>query len=547
MICIYDKKTTKGNFETNGLGVLDEVISCFITEELNGDYELELEYSAKGRKSKYLEEWNIIKADGQLFRIYRVEKISKEIKTIKVWAKHIFYDLLYYFIEDSRAVNCSIKTAMEKALPGDVSTIYKVDSDIILANTIYFVQTNPVEAMFGIIKRWKCGEIKRDNFDIKILKQIGKDSGVLIAQGKNILGIKFNSDTKDVVTKLYPVGYNGIKLTKKYINIPNWNSDKYPPFPIVKKIQFKEAEDEVTLRVMTKESIKTIGLSKVNIEVDFIELSKTKEYEKYKHLQKVNVGDRVIVRYKDFHIDIKVPVIKIRKDVLRGLNAKVELGQPKDNILNKMDTSEIKTTVDELGNKVAETLTSMLYYANPVEFIVGTSKIQPVYLGISAVASTNLSMNLSLYCIANEECTITIQIQLYREDITFTPKQKLLKGDNVVGIPIGIPQVKCGAHYLGVFLCVDTGSIKIPKFNLQCMVDGRNLQGGLSSEPPHAEVKEYQPLVNIRGLYFQKLQVVNKFITLKKPIPVIFGEGITLNNHLFSNKGITTNYNISFK
>ncbi|KEI07156.1 hypothetical protein Z957_09510 [Clostridium sp. K25] len=547
MICIYDKKTTKGNFETNGLGVLDEVISCFITEELNGDYELELEYSAKGRKSKYLEEWNIIKADGQLFRIYRVEKISKEIKTIKVWAKHIFYDLLYYFIEDSRAVNCSIKTAMEKALPGDVSTIYKVDSDIILANTIYFVQTNPVEAMFGIIKRWKCGEIKRDNFDIKILKQIGKDSGVLIAQGKNILGIKFNSDTKDVVTKLYPVGYNGIKLTKKYINIPNWNSDKYPPFPIVKKIQFKEAEDEVTLRVMTKESIKTIGLSKVNIEVDFIELSKTKEYEKYKHLQKVNVGDRVIVRYKDFDIDIKVPVIKIRKDVLRGLNAKVELGQPKDNILNKMDTSEIKTTVDELGNKVAETLTSMLYYANPVEFIVGTSKIQPVYLGISAVASTNLSMNLSLYCIANEECTITIQIQLDREDITFTPKQKLLKGDNVVGIPIGIPQVKCGAHYLGVFLCVDTGSIKIPKFNLQCMVDGRNLQGGLSSEPPHAEVKEYQPLVNIRGLYFQKLQVVNKFITLKKPIPVIFGEGITLNNHLFSNKGITTNYNISFK
>ena len=547
MICIYDKKTTKGNFETNGLGVLDEVISCFVTEELNGDYELELEYSAKGRKAKYLEEWNIIKAEGQLFRIYRVEKISKEIKIIKVWAKHIFYDLLYYFIEDSRAVNCSIKTAMEKALPGDVSTIYKVDSDIILANTIYFVQTNPVEAMFGIIKRWKCGEIKRENFDIKILKQIGKDSGVLIAQGKNILGIKFNSDTKDVVTKLYPVGYNGIKLTEKYINVPNWNSDKYPPFPIVKKIQFKEAEDEVTLRVMAKESIKTIGLSKVNIEVDFIELSRIKEYEKYKHLQKVNVGDRVIVRYKDFDIDIKVPVIKIRKDVLRGLNAKVELGQPKDNILNKMDTSEIKTTVDELGNRVAETLTSMLYYANPVEFIVGTSKIQPVYLGISAVASTNLSMNLSLYCIANEECTLIIQIQLDGEDITFTPKQKLLKGDNVVGIPIGIPQVKSGAHYLGIFLCVDTGSVKIPKFNLQCMVDGRNLQGGLNAEPPHAEVKEYQPFININSLYFEKLKVGNQIITFEEPIPLVFNEYMIKDNNLFKDKEITTNYNISFK
>ncbi|EPY6431067.1 phage tail spike protein [Clostridium sporogenes] len=169
----------------------------------------------------------------------------------------MFYDLLYYFIEDSRAVNCSIKTAMEKALLGDVSTIYKIDSDIILANTIYFVQTNSVETMVGIIKRCKCGEIKRDNFHMKILRQIGKDSGVLIAEGKNILGIKFNSDTKDVVTKLYPVDYNGIKLTEKYINIPNWNSDKYPPFPIVKKIQFKEADDEITLRAMAKESINT--------------------------------------------------------------------------------------------------------------------------------------------------------------------------------------------------------------------------------------------------------------------------------------------------
>ncbi|EPY6431066.1 hypothetical protein ACWO41_001828 [Clostridium sporogenes] len=60
-------------------------------------------------------------------------------------------------------------------------------------------------------------------------------------------------------------------------------------------------------------------------------------------------------------------------------------------------------------------------------------------------------MNFSLYCITNEECTLTIQIQLDEDGITFTPKQKLLKGDNVVGVPIGIPQVKCGAHYLGIF------------------------------------------------------------------------------------------------
>lgn len=49
--------------------------------------------------------------------------MSKEIKRIKVWAKNILYDLRYYFIENSRAVNCSIKMAMGKALLGDVERL----------------------------------------------------------------------------------------------------------------------------------------------------------------------------------------------------------------------------------------------------------------------------------------------------------------------------------------------------------------------------------------------------------------------------------------
>ena len=190
MICIYDKKTTKGSFETNGIGVLDEVISCFITEKLNGDYELELEYPARGRKAKYLEEWNIIKADCQLFRIYRVQKMSKEIKTIKVWAKHIFYDLRYYFIEDSRAVNCSVKTAMGKALPGDVTTVYKVDSDIILGNTYHLYlrpQTTILEKAGGLHKFM--------NWDRNILTDSGGYQVYSLSANRKIKeeGVKFKS------------------------------------------------------------------------------------------------------------------------------------------------------------------------------------------------------------------------------------------------------------------------------------------------------------------------------------------------------------------
>ena len=72
MIYVYDKKTSRGNFDNNGLAVLDECITAELTHELNG-ITAELEYPAQS-KSKYLEELNIIKADGQLFRIYKVRE-----------------------------------------------------------------------------------------------------------------------------------------------------------------------------------------------------------------------------------------------------------------------------------------------------------------------------------------------------------------------------------------------------------------------------------------------------------------------------------------
>ena len=53
MLCIYDKRTTKGNFDNNGLGVLNEAILAEITEELNGQYYLEVEYPVNSKKAIY--------------------------------------------------------------------------------------------------------------------------------------------------------------------------------------------------------------------------------------------------------------------------------------------------------------------------------------------------------------------------------------------------------------------------------------------------------------------------------------------------------------
>ena len=45
------------NFTTNGLGRLSDAISCTVTEERNGIYELALQYPITGRKYKELTRW----------------------------------------------------------------------------------------------------------------------------------------------------------------------------------------------------------------------------------------------------------------------------------------------------------------------------------------------------------------------------------------------------------------------------------------------------------------------------------------------------------
>ena len=75
---LYDPLETQ--FDSNGIGLLTDAISCIVKEERNGSFELTLQYPQEGRLAKYITEDAVIKAkpndkDGdQLFRIYKSGK-----------------------------------------------------------------------------------------------------------------------------------------------------------------------------------------------------------------------------------------------------------------------------------------------------------------------------------------------------------------------------------------------------------------------------------------------------------------------------------------
>ncbi|SKA99752.1 phage minor structural protein, N-terminal region [Caloramator quimbayensis] len=511
MICVYDKKTKKGEFENIGLGVLDECISAEITEELNGEYSLYLEYPANSKKANYLVEFNIIKAKGQLFRIYKVERIGEKIGKIKVWARHIFYDLAFYFIEAVTLVNANMKEAIEGTIPPEAQSVFKFTAPEENIYPFSIRNANSLEAFFKIIQFYG-GEVKRDNYNVEILKQIGNNTGILIKYGKNIKGIKAIIDTNDFATKIYPIGKDNLVLPERYIEAEGEVS-KILPYPIVKKVEF-DTGDIDELRSLGKEYIKKASNPFINIEVDFLELSKIKEYENYKSLTEVNLGDEVEVKHELLGITAKLRVIKKRIDLLNPLNTKIELGNPLNTIIEKLD---FESMLEKIESKITGSQNQLILKRNADTLNISTTKYQAMIIGFSVSADTNLTSNIVISGKASSDLTLSIFFSLDNKYYDLKPVQKVAAGDNIINVTLPMPQITAGQHAFVIEMQTTSGTFTIEKNNLQVTIEGRNLEGGLSPKLPRAEVLQ----AFLYELFLNKIQQQKQDIVITSDQKII--------------------------
>lgn len=375
MISIYNSRET--DFSHNGDVILSDCISAIITEETNGLLILDLEYPLDAReKWQYLVEDNVIKADRQLFRIY--DKI-KTLTSVKIIARHIFYDLLDNFLEDVRPTDLNCNNALNYILSNtQFPHNFTAMSDIANTSTKYFVRKNPVEAIMGqdgIIANWG-GEIVRDNFEIKVLENRGMDRGVLIKYGKNIQGITETLDVSNICTRLLPLGKDGLMLSEKYIDSPYINNY---PHPKIRTIEFSDCDDEVTLRTTATTYMidNKIDIPQFNYSIDLVLLSSTVEYKKYAVLEQVFLCDLVTIKHSKLNIDLKAKIIKTTKNVITNRLEKIELGSFKPNsakslnsmssVLSRITTTDGKVRASEVQGIIDATKASLQAMATSAE------------------------------------------------------------------------------------------------------------------------------------------------------------------------------------
>ncbi|BAR86656.1 phage endopeptidase [Bacillus thuringiensis serovar tolworthi] len=376
MITLY--KPNETDFTHNGIGVLDKhIYHATVTEELNGLFAFTFSYPLFAPHGIKIDGMSIIKVptpDGeQLFRVV-TPKVSMGEVTAQCY--HIFYDLTENLIEDIFAESTNGNGAMNRMSTGcQYKHPFTFYSDISTIASARIVRKNPVEALLdssqdnSFVNRWG-GELKRDNFDVKMLKNRGMDRGVVIRHKKDLLGYEGNVDWKSPVTRIMPQGFDGLFLPEKYVDSPNMN--KYP-HPKIRVVEFKDIkatvgehankEDAVPLeeayrrlRQAAKDmfTIQKIDQPKATYKVEFQELSQTEEYKDYKHLQSVYMADTVTVIHEENGVDIKAKVIAYKYDPIKKEYLDITIGNFKESF------TDVSRKVDLVQEEVSNMPSSIL-------------------------------------------------------------------------------------------------------------------------------------------------------------------------------------------
>ena len=335
--------------------------------KLNGICEIELSHPCdKECRWKFIKNDGIIKAptpysNGQLFHVYSIKK--NMIGGLNVKARHIFFDLNKSIILDNRAERKTGQEALDIILNG---TKFKGKSNISKLATAYFVKMNRVAAINGntdntLISRWG-GEIFLDNYNVTVNDHIGGDYGAYINYGNNMLELGLEDNEDNVITRGYPVAFNGRMLPEKYIDSPLINKYREIKEDFVEMSDLKLKEDSSdgegfdtveelykSMRIRMKE-LYDGGLDKPTVTgtTKVAPLENTTKYKYVKGLVNIGLGDTISIYHEKLDIDFASRCVGYTWNILTRKYESVDVGAFKENFFNKQ--SDVRSKIESIFN-----------------------------------------------------------------------------------------------------------------------------------------------------------------------------------------------------
>lgn len=352
MITVHDRTAT--TFTATGLGVLDrEIINPIVVEELGGEFSLTFAYPADGPAVQHLVLENIVAAPVPSLEQRQGFRISEVVTTLdgmfEVTAFHVFYDLAANLIADTYVVNKTATGALRQILRAANTKhgLTATSSDTVTRSSARLVRMPITAALMDVgednsfASRWG-GELMRNNWLIHHTPRRGANHGVVIRDRKNLTGFESSIDFSTVVTRILPVGYDGLLLPELYVDSPKLGDYVVPRIRVIRYGQVKAITDKDNPRegelpldqahaqlrrlAAAEFSARHVDEPSASYKIRFADLSQTREYADLARLETVEIGDTVTVRHADLGFALTARVVAYEYNPLTLQYISVELG-----------------------------------------------------------------------------------------------------------------------------------------------------------------------------------------------------------------------------
>lgn len=367
--------STDKTFETNGDKII-KATKAKVHKEDNGDFYLDFESGinyADDIVENALLVVNLPQGE-QAFRISNVSKTKSKI-TSKAW--HVFYDSQNYLIKDSYVVDKDCAGAMEHLNNAtEPVSPFSMSSDIASVGSYRCVRKSLYEALEVVRERWG-GHLIRDNFSIGLNSTIGTDTQAVIRYRKNLKDISCEENWDEVVTKLLPVGKDGILLNELNPERSVYLSSAISyPVPYTKTVSFTQDNisaddfkdedgnlDEVAYKTALVEDLELKGIKYLE------ENSKPKiSYTLSANLDNItDIGDTVEVIHEPLNISLTASVTGFDYDCIFKKYTEITFGNFQKKLSGLLDdvSSQTNEALIEQTNYLINT------FSNEVETSTG--------------------------------------------------------------------------------------------------------------------------------------------------------------------------------
>lgn len=361
------------NFTTNGLGRLSDTIECFVTEERNGIFELEMIYPMYGQHYSEIGIRSIIvakpaaNANLQAFRVYKMDKPIGG--RVKIYAQHISYDLSKNTVmpfEVTASASACINTLGGLYTNAVESCPFYFTTDV--TTVASYTQKTPASiksrlgGVRGSVLDQFGGEYEWDNYTVKLWRNRGIVTNITLRYGKNIIDLEQEENIANTVTGVVPFwsnidGDEVVTLSEKVVRSSHASQySEYLTVPLDLSQEWDEAPTEEQLRTAATVYVNKegFGIPKVSTTVSFVNLAETEEYKDLLPLQNVNLCDTITVQFEKLGISTTAKIVKTVFNVLKERYDELQIGSLKSNLASTITDAEAATVqaISDSGQRV---------------------------------------------------------------------------------------------------------------------------------------------------------------------------------------------------